>query len=207
MRCGVILVSPLRPPGRHLPFWVRRVSQFRLFAFTAFQTGVPLVSIDRKGSASLPAGWEMSRIVGRLHTSDCAAIGRTLRTLRIITQMRLSNEQHHLSLKGARGEMQKPPSCTRAGACASLAACTCNPGKTVRQAAPLQDCCARRGSLVPGHARSRRDAEDAMIIVPLHGSCTGIGNEAVEMPAEEAWYLAFGGSNPNTGPLTLAAAE
>ena len=95
MRRGIILVCPLRPPGRHLPVWVRRVSQFRLFAVTMFQTGVPLVSIDRKGSASLPAGWEMSRIVGRLRTPDCAAIGRTLRTLHIMTHMRLSNEQHH----------------------------------------------------------------------------------------------------------------
>ena len=90
MRSGVILVCPLRQPGRHLPFWVRRVSQFRLFAFTMFQTGVPLVSIDRKGSASLPAGWKISRIVRRLRTPDCAATGRTLRTLRIMTHMRLS---------------------------------------------------------------------------------------------------------------------
>jgi hypothetical protein len=90
MHCGVILICPLRQPGRHRPVWVRRVSQFRLSAFTTFQTGVPLVSIDRKGSACLPSSWEMSRIVRRLRTPDCAAIGRTLRTLRIITHMRLS---------------------------------------------------------------------------------------------------------------------
>jgi hypothetical protein len=55
-----------------------------------FQAGVHLVCIDLKGSASLPSGWEMSRIVRRLPSSDCAAIGRTLRTLRIMTHMRLS---------------------------------------------------------------------------------------------------------------------
>ena len=37
-----------------IPFWVGRLSQLRPSMFTTLQTGVPFVSIDRKGSAISP---------------------------------------------------------------------------------------------------------------------------------------------------------
>jgi hypothetical protein len=73
-----------------VPFWVGRVSQFRPSMFTTFQTGVPFVSIDHKGSALPPSGWEMTRIVRRLRTSTRATTGRTLLPLHTMTHVRLS---------------------------------------------------------------------------------------------------------------------
>jgi len=181
MRCMAACCSDERQPGRQ-----GYTSRLSLVVGWSWLDG----SWRSRSSASCPRG--RRSVTSGLRPS--AGPGATK------TAAGRSGPTGRRSRRGTSWPRRARASCTRAGACASLAACTCNPGKTVRQAAPLQDCCARRGSLVPGHARSRRDAEDAMIIVPLHGSCTGIGNEAVEMPAEEAWYLAFGGSNPNTGP-------
>jgi hypothetical protein len=45
---------PKRGQAGIIPFWVGRVSQLRPSMFTTLQTGVPLVSIDRKGSAISP---------------------------------------------------------------------------------------------------------------------------------------------------------
>src|SRR5438093_554878 len=113
MRGGVILVSPLRPPGRHLPFWVRRVSQFRLVAFTAFQTGVPLVSIDCKGSALSPV-WlgDVAHCPQASYPRLCRNRTHAAYPSRHYSNAAL-NEQHHLSLKGARGVKQKSPSILR----------------------------------------------------------------------------------------------
>ena len=72
------------------PFGSGVSASFAWLHLRCFRRGVPLVSRDRKDSASLPAGWKMSRIVRRLRTPNCAAIGRTLHTLRIMTHMRLS---------------------------------------------------------------------------------------------------------------------
>src|SRR5215216_5352644 len=106
MRCGVILVSPLRPPGRHLPFWVRRVSQFRLLAFTAFQTGVPLVSIDCKGSAiSLIWLKDFAHCPQASYPRLCRNRTHAAYPSHHYSYAAL-NEQHHLSLKGARGRLQ-----------------------------------------------------------------------------------------------------
>src|SRR6266542_3401501 len=109
MRCGVIPIGPLRPPGRHLPFWVRRVSQFRLVAFTAFQMGVPLVSIDRKGSALSPV-WlgDAAHCPQASYPRLCRNQAHAAYPSHHYSHAAL-NEQHHLSLKGTLGDMQKSP--------------------------------------------------------------------------------------------------
>src|SRR6266545_586480 len=101
MRSGVILVSPPRQPGRHLPFWVRRLSQFRLLQVTVFQTGVPLVSIDRKGSA-ISSIWleDFARCPQASYPRLCRNRAHAAYPSHHYSYAAL-NEQHHRSLKGA----------------------------------------------------------------------------------------------------------
>jgi hypothetical protein len=84
-----------------IPFWVGRVSQLRPSMFTTLQRGVPVVSLDGKGSARSPF-WlgdsahyqqashprschDLTHAAYPSHHDSCAAL----------------REQHHLSLKGA----------------------------------------------------------------------------------------------------------
>src|SRR6266545_2418630 len=109
MRCGAILGSPLRPPGRHLPVWVRRVSQFRLVAFTAFQTRVPLVSIDCKGSAISPFWLEdFAHCPQASYPRLCRDLTHAAYPSHHYSYAALS-EQHQLPLKGALGGPAKTP--------------------------------------------------------------------------------------------------
>src|SRR5215510_8617821 len=103
MRYGVILVGPPKQPGRHLPVWVRRVSQFRLLQVTAFQSGVPLVSRDRKGSAiSLVWLKDFAHCRQASYPRLCRNRTHAAYPSHHYSNAAL-NEQHHLSLKGALG--------------------------------------------------------------------------------------------------------